>query len=78
MAIPFITDSPLSFSYDPDTGLLSVLVTAGIERLGVHSTIEVAILLTPKVSRALLSDLPKLETLLRRASEGPAKPRSVQ
>lgn len=74
----FLTDSPLTFGYDPDTGLLSVEIAAGIQRLGVPATVHVELLLTPKASQSLLSDLPTLETLLRKASEGPAKPRSVQ
>ncbi|HXY23364.1 MAG TPA: hypothetical protein VEI73_01850 [Candidatus Acidoferrum sp.] len=78
MPVQFLTDLPLTFDYDPDTGLLSVLVQAGIQRLGVQATVNVELLLTPKASQSLLSDLPKLETLLRRASEGPTKPRSVQ
>ena len=78
MSVQFLTDSPLTFGYDPDTGLLSVEIAAGIQRLGVQSTVYVEIVLTPKASQSLLADLPKLEILLRKASEGPAKPRSVQ
>jgi len=74
----FLTDSPLNFDYDPNTGLLSLEIAAGIQRLGVQTTVHVEILLTPKASQSLLSDLSKLETLLRKASEGPSKPRSVQ
>jgi len=53
-------------------------IVAGIQRLGVPATVHLELLLTPKASQSLLADLPKLETLLRKASEGPAKPRSVQ
>lgn len=74
----FLTDSPLTFEYDPDTGLLSLGIAAGIQRLGVQSTVHLELLLTPKASQSLLSDLPKLEILLQQASEGPAKPHSVQ
>jgi len=55
MSVQFLTDSPLTFDYDPDTGLLSVLVQAGIQRLGVQATVPVELLLTPKASQSLLS-----------------------
>ncbi len=78
MSMQFLTDSPLTFGYDPDTGLLSVEIVAGIQRLGVQTNVHVELLLTPKASQSLLADLPKLEILLRKASEGPPKPHSVQ
>ena len=74
----FLTDSQLDFEFDPDTGLLWVTVLADIELLNEPRVIPIRLALTPKASRLLLSDIRHLETLLLRASEGPAKPRSVQ
>jgi hypothetical protein len=81
---PFMVNTPLAFEYDQDTGLLSVVAVASMQRQTTEKadipTFEMNLILylTPETARRLLSDLPKLEMLLRQASEGPPTPRSVQ
>lgn len=81
---PLIIDSHLTFEYDPDTGLLSVVATGAMSRQTTEKidvpafSMSVNLLLTPETSRQLLADLPVLERLLEQASKGPAKPHSVQ
>jgi hypothetical protein len=72
---PFLTDKPLEFEYDPDTGVLTLFLLIELRPL---ETRRVGMMLTPKASQALLADLPRLESLLVRASKGPTKPNFVQ
>ncbi len=80
----FLTNSPLAFDFDQHTGILWVKADTSFGRRNPVSGeeeelhIPVSLGLTPGTSRSLLAVLPHLETLLRRAAEGPAKPRSVQ
>lgn len=82
--MPLIINSPLAFDYDPDTRLLSVVATGEMQKQGTSKTeapafsMSVILQLTPETSRQLLADLPALERLLERASEGPAKPSFMQ
>jgi len=81
---PLIIDSPLTFGYDPDTGLLSVVATGEMQQQKTQKievpafSMSVILFLTPKAARQLLSDIPALEKLLEQASKGPTKPHSVQ
>jgi len=72
--IPFLIHSRLEFDYDPDTGLVSVIALAGVERQGVPGNMRLRLSLLPETSQSLLADLPKLEALLVRAKKGPTKP----
>jgi hypothetical protein len=82
--LSLIVNVPLTFDYDPNTQLLSVMAvsskppqptgTVEIPAFQVHVTL----LLTPEASQSLLSELPNLESLLLQASKGPTKPASVQ
>lgn len=82
--MPLLINSPLAFEYDQDTGLLAVVVTGEMQKQTAQMievpafSMSIILYLTPEASRTLLSDLPKLEILLRQASKGPAKPDSVQ
>jgi hypothetical protein len=76
---PFLTDKPLEFEYDPDTGVLTLFLRMDMQFL--NRALEekrVGIMLTTAASQALLADLPKLEALLKEAAKGPTKPSSVQ
>jgi hypothetical protein len=82
--LSLLVNLPLTFDYDPSTGLLSVMAvsskppqqtgTVEIPAFEVHVTL----LLTPEAWKSLLSNLPNLESLLSQASKGPTKPPSVQ
>jgi hypothetical protein len=74
--IPYIIEKPLEFDFDPDTGLLSLVGVGSTS--GPVRELGACLMLTPKVSQALLADLPRLEAVLLQASRGPTKPRSVQ
>jgi hypothetical protein len=74
----FITEDPLEFGYDPDTGLVSVRFLASFGHLDVSMKRWMCLLLTPEVSRALLDNLPQLESLLEQAKKGPTKPDFLQ
>jgi len=82
----FITDQPVQFELDPDTGLASLVIQASFSQMagpanqagGATIHMPVSVMLTPESAQALLADLPKLEAFLKRASEAPPKPRSVQ
>jgi hypothetical protein len=82
--MPFLIASPLEFGYDPDTGLLSVVAVASMRQQTVGkfevppSQMNLILLLTPETARRLLSDLPKLETLLQRAAKGSTTPDFLQ
>jgi hypothetical protein len=79
-----LTDKPIKFSYDPDTGLVLMLVAGEMEYF--HPILQQkqtkewnqVIGLTPEASRVLLAVLPELQSLLEQAVKGPTKPRSVQ
>ncbi len=76
-----ITDRPLEFSFDPDTGLVTLVVHAGFGRPDTPKTsvyIPIQIMLTTESSHALLNDLPKLAEILDKAKEGITKPRFLQ
>jgi hypothetical protein len=80
----YLTDSPLQFEFDRDTGLLSVKVLASFAyRNPISQETEpvdqaVVILMTPGTSQLLLAQLPELRTVLQQASEGPSKPDFLQ
>ena len=79
-----LTDKPLEFSFDPDTGIVLMTIVGGGEYLDPLSkqTREMQLIyrvgLTPETSRSLLAALPNLQSILERAIEGPSKPGSVQ
>ena len=70
----FLTEDPLEFGYDPDTGLVSVRFLASFGHLDVSVKKWMCLFLTPEVSRALLENLSSLESLLEQAKKGPTKP----
>jgi hypothetical protein len=76
-----ITDKPLEFSFDPDTGLITLVAHAGFgppDSPTPRIYIPIQILLTMESSRALLNDLPKLAETLDKAKQGITKPRFLQ
>lgn len=76
-----LTDKPLEFSFDPDTGLVTVVAHAGFcspDSPKPTIYMPIRIMLTPESALALLTDLPKLEAVLGRAKEGITKPHFVQ
>jgi hypothetical protein len=76
---PLFIDSRITFSFDPDTGLLTLEAEASWASPGQQDfRMPYGIYLTPETSRMLLEDLPKLEALLVRAKEGPTKPDFLQ
>ena len=76
---PFLTDKPLEFEYDPDTGLLTLFLRVEMQFPNRQPELHrVGMMLTPAASQALLADLPKLEAILERAVKGPTKPNVVQ
>jgi hypothetical protein len=76
---PFLVDSPLTFAYEPDTGLLSVSAVASMQRQQTEKIqvepfrMNLNLLLTPETSWSLLVDLPGLENLLLQAKKGRTK-----
>jgi hypothetical protein len=76
----FLTDQPLQFEFDPDTGILWVTAVAGVELLATKQQFQLPVQLglTVETSRSLLAALPRLQSLLERALKGPTKPSSVQ
>jgi hypothetical protein len=70
----FITEDPLEFEYDQDTGLVSVRFLASFGHLDVLTKKWMRLLLTQEVSRALLDNLPKIESLLEQAKKGRTRP----
>lgn len=76
----FLTDKPIEFSFDPETGLVALVFECGFGQPGnpVTSYMPVTILLTPVSAQALQNDLPKLEAILERAKEGITKPDFLQ
>jgi len=80
-ALPVLTDQPLEFEFDPDTGIIWMTVVAGYEvsgQPGQPQQMRILVGLTLETSRSLLAALPKLQSLLEQATKGPTKPRSVQ
>jgi hypothetical protein len=76
-----ITDKPLEFSFDQDTGLVTLVVHAGFgppDSPTPSMHIPIRIMLTTESSRALLVDLPKLAEILDKAKQGITKPRFLQ
>ena len=78
---PLLTDRPLTFEFDPDTGIVWMTIEAGFggpepDSPTVYKTMRIG--LTLETSRSLLAALPNLQSLLEQASKGPTKPRSVQ
>jgi hypothetical protein len=79
-----ITDKPLEFSFDPDTGIVLMTIVGGGEiydplakqKRELQMIFRVA--LTQETSRSLLAALPNLQSILERAIEGPSKQGSVQ
>ena len=75
----FITDKPLEFEFDPDTGVLSLIFLPRLESRGCQVLERsMRLMLTPEASLSLLTDLPQLEGILAQATKGPIKVRSVQ
>lgn len=76
----FITEDPLSFEFDPDTGLVSVIFVSSWQVPGSETLMKrtMRLMLTPASSQALLDNLPALQSILELAKKGPTKPRSVQ
>ncbi len=74
----FLTEKPLEFAFDPDTGLVSVVFVAVWEHAGQAFETRMRVLLTPETARSLQADLPKLEAVLAQAAKGPTKPRFYQ
>lgn len=79
-----IASKAIRFSLDPDTGLVHLTVGGEIE---FYNPIlqqkqtrewEQVIGLPMEISRALLSALPALQSLLEKALKGPTKPSSLQ
>jgi hypothetical protein len=68
--LTYTADTPLSFRFDADTGMLWVTVIAGFEYVNPSSGEKeefqqpLRLGLAKEVSRSLLADLPKLEALL--------------
>ncbi len=79
-----ITDKPLDLAFDPDTGLLLMVVRGDAEYFHpilkeTHKLEIVQVVgLTTESSQSLLAALPKLQSLLEQAVKGPTKPGSVQ
>ena len=85
--VPFpnvLTDKPITFAFDPDTGIVLMTILGGGEyfhpllkqKQEIQLTLQVG--LTPESSRALLAALPSLQSILEQATKGPATPGSVQ
>ena len=74
--IPYLVEKPIEFSFDPDTGLLSLVAIGSLQPA--DREMGACLMLTPKAAQSLLADLPTLEALLKQASEGQTKPRFVQ
>lgn len=78
----FITDQPFEFEFDPDTGLVSLVIHASFSGMagpanqtgGTTLYMPVRIMLTPESAQRLLADLPKLAETLARSKEGITKP----
>jgi hypothetical protein len=73
-----ITEDPLDFEFDPDTGLVLVNFLASFGHLDSTMKMRGGLLLTPEVAQALLDHLPKLESILERAKKGRTKPDFLQ
>ena len=76
-----ITDRPLEFEFDPDTGIVTLVAHAGFCSPGSSKSsmyIPIRIMLTKESSHALLNDLPKLEEILDKAKQDITKPRFLQ
>lgn len=77
----FLTNDPVNFEFDPDTGLVSLifLVSFDVPALGiVGGKRKVRVFLTPEASQSLLAALPTLQSLLEQGAKGPTKPDSAQ
>jgi hypothetical protein len=76
-----LTDHPLKFSFDPDTGIVWLTIEAGYgppHPVAPVDYIPVRVGLTLATIESLLAALPELQTLLEQAVKGSTKPRSVQ
>jgi hypothetical protein len=76
-----ITDKPLEFSFDQDTGLVTLVVHAGFgppDNSKPSIYIPIQIMLTPESAQTLLTDLPKLAETLDKAKQGITMPRFLQ
>lgn len=83
----FLTDQPIKFEFDPDTGLVSLDIRAGYSGLagpanqtdqGATLYMPVRVMLTPESALALLNDLPTVAAILARSKEGITRPDFLQ
>jgi hypothetical protein len=82
----FITDQPLGFEFDPDTGLVSLVIHASFSGLAgpAHQVdgrtlyMPVRVMMTPESAQQLLADLPKVEAILVKSKQGITKPNFLQ
>lgn len=76
---PFDVHRPLLFEFDPDTGLVTLVLISKMRTL--HSEAfdaNMRVLLKPEVARALLAYLPELQEILEQATKWNTTPSSLQ
>lgn len=78
LTLAYIIHPRIEFECDPDTGIVSVMVVAGVPHNQIPGQFWLKLMLTQETSRLLLAELPKLEAVLQQASKGPTKPGFVQ
>lgn len=77
----YLTDRPIRFEIDRDTGLATLVVQAGFGPPGFGKAsiyMPIRIVLAEESARALLADLHELEETLLKAKRGTAKPDFLQ
>jgi hypothetical protein len=78
LKMSFRPEKPLEFFAIPQMDSVAVIFYSSAHFVGITVDTPFAIVLTPVVAQALLSDLPMLRTLLEEAVKAPTKPPSVQ
>jgi hypothetical protein len=75
-----MTDKPLRFELEADTGLVWIYVQAGYgnDTNNTYSEIENRIVLTPNSSAAMLRNLDAIAKVLRSSQSGPIRPKHLQ